>query len=191
MKMAPCPQCSGIGRSTKSEALCTLCYGTGRVESPERYENSPFPLVPSIFDYFSSNTVYLSWRLYNTFRRIIRILSSKPEVSFEQFIDSASYGDAVVVERYISSNGDVNRQVDDDIGLTALHHAIGSRAYQVVELLLSHPQIDLTIRDRLGRLPSDVAFKVAQDGALGDRLIELEAEQRHVRGIPFRPDLQP
>merc|ERR1712125_135573 len=54
------------------------------------------------------------------------------------------------------SDGDINATGGDD-GFSALHHAVSMGAVRTLSVLLRHPAVDRTVRDRKGRTASELA----------------------------------
>lgn len=174
-----------------SEA-CPYCLGThSRANLGNYFRNCPScgqgltkfddDILPNSYRKYQRYIVrYLSeWQLR---RRRLRYLTliMKRNISEIEFINAASEGDIEVVREFLLQGGNAN-YICSNTGLTALHYAAGHRAGKVVDVLLAHEGIDPLIRDRRGRLPSDMAFSVAHSDRIGDILIEAEAAAKFKR----------
>jgi hypothetical protein len=96
-------------------------------------------------------------------------------------------GDTEQAERFIAQGGDVNFRRQGRLPL--IHEAAGLGHRAIVYALLASGKCDLTVRDSLWRLASDVAGLVAKDYELADRLAEEQAQQFRAKNIdPRRPD---
>jgi ankyrin repeat protein len=97
-------------------------------------------------------------------------------------------GDAQQAVRFIAQGADFNMQQQQG-GLPLLHEAIGRGHMAIVEAMLASGRCDLTVRDSMGRLPSDIAGLVARDYELAERLAGEQAKQFRARKMdPRRPD---
>ncbi|MEQ8164701.1 MAG: hypothetical protein RIC93_01350, partial [Alphaproteobacteria bacterium] len=68
-------------------------------------------------------------------------------------------------------------------GATALHYAASMKARDVINWLAKCDGIDYLIRDNKGRLPSALAYEVADDPAIGRFLVKKQNEQARAHGI--------
>ncbi|KAK6190601.1 hypothetical protein SNE40_002431 [Patella caerulea] len=82
---------------------------------------------------------------------------------------------------------DVNMNVQDAEGKTPVHIAIENQHAVIISLLLAHPMIDLTIRDKTGQTPFSVAMATKNNKA-AQAILNREptaAEQNDNRGRNF------
>lgn len=100
----------------------------------------------------------------------------------EPFMAAAEYGDFAAVMVFLEEGFPVNHQ-DPATGETALHVAAASRARRVVAALLATERCDVLIRDRQGRLASELAYIDGDDPALARLLRTEERRQAQARGI--------
>ena len=176
--MTQCSQCGGSGTITildsagiLSGVSCPVCSGSGYVGRETRRGSR---LLEGFCDIIVT--------IQKNIDKLINGMDNK------RFFAAAMNGDACVIKSYLESNWDANLQ-DSETGLTALHYAASCGAEEVVDILLSNDTTDVLLKDKKGRLPSEMAFLIAKNDSLGDRLIEVEAETRHKRGLTFRSDL--
>lgn len=82
----------------------------------------------------------------------------------------------------INAGRDVNLQ--DEHGMTALHHAAATGARPCIRLLVNSGKCDYLIQDNKGRYASDLAIQWARDFAVGRLLTKHQLKQAHERGVP-------
>lgn len=100
---------------------------------------------------------------------------------------AVSRGDAEHAARFIAQGADVN--LVEAGRLPLIHEAVGLGHRAIVDAMLASGRCDLTIRDQLGRLPSQVADLVLRDDQLAERLAHEQARQFREKNIdPRRPD---
>ena len=100
---------------------------------------------------------------------------------------AVSRGDAQQATQFIARGADVNLQQQAD-RLPLIHDAVSLGHTAIVDAMLASGRCDLTVRDSMGRLASDIA-SLAGDGDLAERLAEQQAKQFHARKMdPRRPD---
>ena len=106
-----------------------------------------------------------------------------------EFIDAAESGNAQIVRVYIEEGFPANWQ-DPLTGETALHGAAGTRARAVLRLLAESRRCDFLLRDKQGRLASEMAFLHGDDPAAARWLRIHERRQATARGIKLtrRPE---
>ena len=93
--------------------------------------------------------------------------------------------DTAVVRELLLQGAPVNFR-DPESGTTALHIAASAADVSTVEVLLETNRCDHQIRDKQGRLPSELAVVFGDSMKLGERLIDLETAHRPIR--PTRPE---
>lgn len=94
------------------------------------------------------------------------------------FFDAARFGFTRKVRDYLQRGADVNARDPRTQG-TVLHHAASSGDMETLEEILRVPGLDTLVQDKLGRL----AFDVAADPELGNRLLSVHTAQARDRGI--------
>ena len=79
--------------------------------------------------------------------------------------------------------------VENGSGFTALHYAAARKGRRLRQFLLRNKNIDHLKRDRLGRLPSELAGTIAADLRVARQLRTRELAQAQERGITltYRP----
>jgi len=110
------------------------------------------------------------------------IINQKTLDLVNRFLEAAAWGDEKVIQAFINLGFPVNYQ-DPRTGRTALHEAAGTRARDVVKLLLRVRGCDFLIRDNKGRLPSEMAYLYGHDPALARLLGDKERRQAEAQGI--------
>jgi len=99
-----------------------------------------------------------------------------------EFLKAVVRGNPRTVEVFIEEGMNVNYQ-DPKSGETALHAAAGARARQSVRVLLATGDCNYLLRDRQGRLPSELAYLAGDDPALARLLGNKERKQARAQGI--------
>ena len=99
-----------------------------------------------------------------------------------EFIDAAETGSAQIVRVYIEEGFPANWQ-DPLTGESALHGAAGTRARAVLRVLVESGRCNFLLRDRDGRLASEMAFLHGDDPASARWLRIHERRQAAARGI--------
>ena len=109
-----------------------------------------------------------------------------------EYFAAARTGNEKIVKKHLDAGVSVNA-VDPISSFTALHFAAARRGYRMLETLLNQPDIDHIVRDRFGRLPSELAGRFSEDPELADRLRTLELWQAQNQGVKltYRPRLSP
>lgn len=90
---------------------------------------------------------------------------------------------AARLARWLAQPGvDVN--VQDNSGMTPLHHAAARGARPCIRLLVASGKCDYLIRDNQDRYAFELAIEWARDYAIGRLLAKKQAQQAHERGVP-------
>lgn len=87
--------------------------------------------------------------------------------------------------RYWLKKG-ANPNLQDDAGMTPLHHAASLGSRTALRLLVSSGKCDYLIVDKLGRYPSDLAIEWSRDFAVARLLTRKRLQQAHAQGRPCR-----
>ena len=83
----------------------------------------------------------------------------------------------------------VNVNMQDENGMTPLHHAVAYGTRPCLRILVNSGRCDYLIRDNLGRYASDIAIEWARDFAVARLLSRHQAKQAATRGVlPFQTD---
>lgn len=106
------------------------------------------------------------------------------------FIMHSTVANLNYMRQALGNGADVNTR-HPDTGATALHYAAITRAREVLNWLAKCDGIDYLIRDNKGRLPSALAYEVADDPAIGRFLAKKQNEQARERGVDIRTLLVP
>ncbi len=104
-----------------------------------------------------------------------------------EFVRASSNGDIGKINLLMRSKSIDMNHIDPKTGLSALHYAAANNCEPIVDLLIADPRTDVLLRDREGRLPSHFALLIAKNDDLGFKLVELESDARHARGIEYEP----
>lgn len=86
------------------------------------------------------------------------------------------------LDRWLVMPG-VNVNVQDDSGMTPLHHAAARGARPCIRLLIASGKCDYLIRDNEGRYAFELAIEWARDYAVGRLLSMKQAQQAAARGV--------
>lgn len=100
----------------------------------------------------------------------------------EEYLHAAERGDAHFFELYLSFGMPVNYQ-HPKTGESALHIAAARRARHIIRSLLKTGQCDFLLRDKQGRLPSELAHLYGRDPAITRLLGLKERGQGEAQGI--------
>ena len=84
-------------------------------------------------------------------------------------IFETKYGSALMTRMTIRDDPTLDVNEQDENGLTALHYTLLLKKFGAAELLIKHPNIDLSLRDKQGR----TALDIAKQEEVGDYLVEL------------------
>lgn len=117
-------------------------------------------------------------------RRPVRPKEDDSDIDF-QFAASASYGDLRNMQSMFEKGANVNFQ-EAITGATALHFAASLKSREIINWLAKRDGIDFLIKDKEGRLPSALAFEVADDPVIGRYLAKKQAAQARARGIDLK-----
>ncbi|MGQ4878897.1 ankyrin repeat domain-containing protein [Billgrantia sp. LNSP4103-1] len=98
------------------------------------------------------------------------------EMLGREFLQAVERGNPDTVEAYVEAGMPVNYQ-DVKTGQSALHIAAAARARQAVRVLARQPGCNFILRDRQGRLPSELAYAFGNDPALSRYLTIREFRQ--------------
>lgn len=101
------------------------------------------------------------------------------------FITFASWGDLDNMKGWHGAGANVNIR-ESKTGATALHFAAVLKSREMINWLAKCDGIDFLIKDNDGRLPSALAFEVADDTVIGRYLAKKQAEQARARGIDLK-----
>ncbi|MRG71094.1 hypothetical protein GH722_04885 [Alphaproteobacteria bacterium HT1-32] len=101
------------------------------------------------------------------------------------FINAARMAELPVMQAWIDKGANVNIQ-EPSTGATALHFAAAMKARPAINWLAKCDGIDFLIKDKNGRLPSALAFEVADDPVIGRYLASKQAKQAQERGIDMK-----
>lgn len=183
-----CLSCSGTGTVTFLSdgkwigKSCPVCGGSGffsaktKQVSADKFAFESVSVVKSIGEL-----------LIKTLNNLSHIFTK--DISTEKFLEAAAEGNVGVVKRYQYQPSSNINIADPETGFTAIHLAAATNAIDVAHSLMSDSRLDVLLRTRDGRLPSSLAFSIAKNDTLGDKLVELEAAQRHERNVPFHPEV--
>lgn len=103
----------------------------------------------------------------------------------EVFVSFATVANLDQIKGAYKNGADVNTR-DPETGATALHYAASMRARDMLNWLAKCDGIDYLIRDNKGRLPSALAYEVADDLIIGRFLVKKQNEQARERGVDIR-----
>lgn len=103
-----------------------------------------------------------------------------------RFFLAVSSGKLDVLRAEYATIGAMVNVQDPVTKATALHLAAGHRMKPVLKWLIRFPELDYLVQDCEGRLPSAVAYEVADDPVIGRFLVKKEAQQAQARGIDIR-----
>lgn len=96
-----------------------------------------------------------------------------------EFLQAVKRGNPATVAAYLDAGMSVNYQ-DPRTKQTALHVAAACRARAAIRVLVKHPDCNFIIRDRYGRLPSELAYEFGADPVLARYLTIKEFKQAKV-----------
>ena len=107
-----------------------------------------------------------------------------------EFLQAVKRGTPATVAAYLDAGMPVNFQ-DPRTFQTALHVAAACRARAAIRVLVKHPDCNFIIRDRYGRLPSELAYEFGNDPALARYLTnkEFKYASAHRCALKYRETL--
>ena len=100
----------------------------------------------------------------------------------KEFLKAAKRGDAAKLQRLIDQDAPVNF-IDATDKATALHYVAAYDARPALRVLLASGKCNFLIRDRRGRLPSEIAREYGQDRAMARLLLIKEMRQAQAQGL--------
>tara|TARA_R110002110_G_scaffold247041_1_gene463364 strand:+ start:66 stop:491 length:426 start_codon:yes stop_codon:yes gene_type:complete len=103
-----------------------------------------------------------------------------------RLLQSAYCGELSGVELAIKDGADVNH-LSDDVGLSALHMAIGRNHFDVVKHLIENAEAEIQ-PDKFGRWPTIIAAECKASEKICDYIVEREAEVVRVQKHGSRDD---
>ncbi|MBS9405470.1 ankyrin repeat domain-containing protein [Halomonas sp. TRM85114] len=98
------------------------------------------------------------------------------------FFQAVERGNPDTVASYLEEGMPVNYQ-DPDTKQAALHVAAACKAREAVRVLARQPDCNFILRDRRGRLPSEMAYAFGNDPALARYLGNKERTQAEAQGL--------
>ncbi|MEW5704407.1 MAG: hypothetical protein AB1781_07480 [Pseudomonadota bacterium] len=104
----------------------------------------------------------------------------------QKFFTAVVLGDMKALQNEYADMGDNINIKESETKSTALHYGAAYRSRPVIKWLIRFKELDYLVRDYKGRLPSVLAYEVANDPALGRFLAKKENEQARARGIDIR-----
>lgn len=107
-----------------------------------------------------------------------------------KFLRTAEHGNAPKLQGFIADGFPVNYQ-NPGSKETALHIVAACQARKALRVLLNTRQCDFLLRDKQGRLASEMAYVVGRDPAVARLLGNKERKQAAEQGIKLtrRPQL--
>ncbi len=106
-----------------------------------------------------------------------------PPGAGKALLRASAKGDMRALARLIWQRADVN-VTDPKSGSTPLHYAAAFGSRPALRLLLKASDLDVLIRDRQGRLASELAGVYGHDPAMARLLLMKEGKQARERGLP-------
>ena len=121
--------------------------------------------------------------------RSLRSKSRKEVVAWmqklvDEFLRAAEHGDDETITRLIAQDVPVNMK-ERLTGAAALHYIAAHDARPALRAIMKSDKLDYLIRDRQGRLPSELAFVDGDDPAMAKLLRMKEERQATERGIEW------
>lgn len=111
--------------------------------------------------------------------------SDKKYTPDENLLSAAQTGDRGRFFFSIGNGADVN-YADPRSGFTALHYAAAREIRWLINALVKHDNLNYLAKDRKRRLPSTLAFEVAENPVIGTFLMKREIRMARQRGIDYR-----
>lgn len=99
-----------------------------------------------------------------------------------KFLQAAEYGNYKRIQRFVDAGFPVNYQ-DPSSKLSALHVVAACKARSAFRVLLGSGECDYLLRDKKGRLSSELAFTVGKDFVLSRLLRKKEVKQGKEKGV--------
>lgn len=99
-----------------------------------------------------------------------------------RFLRAAEQGDTRRLDQLIAKGVPVNSR-DRATGGTALHYAAAHGARGTLRVLVKSKQCDFLIRDKRGRLPSELAGVYGRDPAMARLLLKKEVQQARTQNL--------
>ncbi len=99
-----------------------------------------------------------------------------------QFLDAAKNGDALELRELLKKDAPVNC-VDPVDRAAALHYVAAYDARPALRVILKSGKLDHLVRDRDGRLPSELAREFGRDDAMARLLMIKEMRQAEAEGV--------
>lgn len=108
-----------------------------------------------------------------------------------KLVSAAAQGSAVLVNWLLNENIVIKTLVDINCadrktGFTALHYAAARESKVILKILIRDHNLNYLVKDKKGRLPSTLAFEVAENPVIGTFLMKKEMQQAKRRGIDYR-----
>ena len=100
----------------------------------------------------------------------------------EEFLEAAERGDQNSLRVFIQEGFPTTWQ-DPESGLTALHIVAACQARKALRVLIASGVCDFLLRDKHGRLPSEMAYLQGEDVAVSRLLGNKERKQAREQGI--------
>lgn len=102
-----------------------------------------------------------------------------------QFLDASKIGDDQRLMQFLDEGADVN-YADPVSGFTALHYAASRDARRVLKVLIARSELEYLVKDGRDRLPSALAFEIADNPVIGTFLMKKEIRHARERSIDYR-----
>jgi hypothetical protein len=120
---------------------------------------------------------------------VTRISGYKDTVEYRllgrDFLQAVKRGNPETVLAYLKAGMPVNYQ-DPKTKQAALHVAAACKAREAIRALASRPDCNFILRDRHGRLPSELAYEFGVDPALARYLTIKEFKQAKAEGCTLK-----
>ncbi|MBS9405471.1 hypothetical protein KG088_17850 [Halomonas sp. TRM85114] len=133
--------------------------------------------IQAFFDYYADLD-------YGDVRRnvskVIRGRKKRDPIAYKmlgrEFLQTVERGNPKTVDAYLEAGMPINYQ-DPVTKQSALHVAAAARAREAIRVLAKYPDCNYILRDRHGRLPSELAYVFGGDTALSRYLTIKEFKQ--------------
>ncbi|MGA7178906.1 MAG: ankyrin repeat domain-containing protein [Thiobacillaceae bacterium] len=115
-----------------------------------------------------------------------------PRALGREFMQAAERDNERTLKRFVDAGFPINYQ-DPLTGESALHACAGTRAHTVLRYLVGTGKVDYLLRDKGGRLASELAYLFGDDPAAARLLGSKERKQAETQGITLtrRPNISP